>query len=264
MDAKNIELRIPAYESGEASLVELFEHPDDPPFYGSQHLLNCSLVYPDLWEEELRAVGIEKVGPHFKKKYSSSWYHWGKCGGLAIQYQCGPDTADRTFRRKGSYDRIKGSLRALSAHNDRQVKFANKHGWVETIPDRSICPDRGYPLMCGRTLGGGIKPTVPLNYRTQGSAGWWMVKALNRCQGQLAKWRTSGFDGFIALTVHDEILFDMPVAARNNAGQPGNLWRAAVLKRLMETGGSDIGVPTPVSVEYHEKNWAEGEDACLA
>ena len=39
-----------------------------------------------------------------------------------------------------------------------------------------------------------------------------------------------------------------------------NLGRARVLQRLMARGGEDlvVRVPTPVSVEYHEKSWASG------
>ena len=99
---------------------------------------------------------------------------------------------------------------------------------------------------------------MPLNYRTQGTAGWWMIRAMNRCQEQLVRWRSAGFDGFIALTVHDELVFDFPKAKAGADGKPGNLWRMRTLQRLMERGGEDIGVPTPVSVEHHEKSWAKG------
>lgn len=259
MDAKNIELRLPAYESGEKSLIALFERPNDPPFYGSQHLLNCSMVYDDVWRDELRAVGLEKVGPHFKKKYNTTLYHYGKCGGLAMQYQCGEGTADRTFRRKGGYNRIKASLVALEKLNAKCVDFANRNGYVETIPDRSIDPDHGYPLLCTRNEWGRIKPTVPLNYRTQGTAGWWMMRALNRCHAKIKEWREKGFDAWIALTVHDELVFDFPKRA-DPIKDPmrSNLWRAQALRRLMEKGGEDVGVPTPVSMEYHAVSWDKG------
>jgi hypothetical protein len=37
-----------------------------------------------------------------------------------------------------------------------------------------------------------------------------------------------------------------------------NLGKVRVLQRLMESCGPDIGVPTPVNLEYHEVNWAKG------
>ncbi|KKK85693.1 hypothetical protein LCGC14_2770740, partial [marine sediment metagenome] len=46
LDAENIELRIPAYEAGETEMIDLFERPDDPPYFGSAHVLMFSVVYP--------------------------------------------------------------------------------------------------------------------------------------------------------------------------------------------------------------------------
>lgn len=261
MDAKNIELRIPAFESGERSLIELFERPNDPPFYGSQHMLNMSIVYADVWQEELRRVGPEKVAAHCKKKYGAGGqpYHCSKCGGLAMQYQCGESTADKAFRRKGGYAKLKAFFSKVDALNDRWVAFARKHGYVETMPDRSL-GGRGYPLQCSRVSWGGVKPTVPLNYHVQGTAGWWMVRAMTRCYEQLLEWRRrDGFDGFIALTVHDELVFDFP-RGRGKEPWKTHLPKIAKLQKLMEQGGRDIGVPTPVSRTYHPNNWSEGED----
>lgn len=260
MDARNIELRIPAYESGERALIDLFEHADDPPFYGSQHMLNMSIVYDDVWRDAVRAVGIAKAAAYCKKKYGAGGqpYHCSKCGGLAMQYQCGEETADRAFRRKGGYKKLKAFLGKIRAHNDRCVEFANRHGYVETIPDHSISPERGYPLLVARSDWGKVLPTTPLNYRTQGTAGWWMVRAMNRCQDKLRRWRAEeGFDGYMALTVHDELVFDFPKGEGREPWRT-NLPKIRVLRLLMQKGGDDVGVPTPVSVEYHAKSWAKG------
>ncbi len=254
MDAKNIELRLPAGESGEPELVALFERPDDPPFYGSQHLLNASVVYQDVWEQELAAVGLEKVGPHFKKKYESSWYGYAKNGDFGMQYQCSEATADRAFHRPGSFRKLKSKFVRLDDLNRRQVEIANKLGYVETIIDRTVNPRRGYPLLVTRTDWGRAKPTQPLNYRTQGSAGWWMVKAVNRCHAQLLEWRAAGCDAWMVLTVHDELVFDFP--ARPNRG---NLPKVRKLAQLMEEGGVDMGISTPVGISLHRSNWAEEE-----
>lgn len=256
-DASNIELRIPTFECGEPKLVELFERPNDPPYYGSQHLLNFSIVYHDIWANESLAVGIAKVGPHCKKKYASTYYQCTKNGGLAMQYQCGQATADRSFRRPG-FAKLKQGLPLMEAHNARCVEHANRYGWVETIPDRTMSCGKGYPLLCRRGGGGRIVPTTPLNYRTQGTAGCWMVKAMNRCRPKLLEWRTAGFDAWMALTVHDELMFMMPKRPAGRDGKPGNLWRMRIIQKLMEQGGDDIGVPTPVAVEHHESNWSEG------
>ena len=86
MDGKNLELRIPAYEANEREMIALFERPDEAPYYGSNHLLNFHTVYENLWNKELAEVGFDKVGPHCKKKYASTWYQWCKNGGFAKQY----------------------------------------------------------------------------------------------------------------------------------------------------------------------------------
>ena len=248
-DAENIELRIPAYVSGQPELIALFEKPNDPPFFGSQHLLNFSIVYPDLWAKELSKQ--EKDKGHIKEKYGADWYQSCKNGGFAKQYRGGKETVDRTFRRRGSFDRLSAKLDRLEALDAKLVAEAHKLGYVETLPDKSVNPKRGYPLLCSRTEYGKPFPTLPLNYMVQGTAGWWMVKAINRCHAQLKAWQETGFSGRLVLTVHDELVFDFP------KGGLKNLPKVKALKALMELGGQDIGVPTTVSLSYHPKNWAE-------
>ena len=264
-DAKNIELRIPAYKAGEEDQIALFEKPHEPPYYGSNHLLNFHTIYPDIWEEELQRVGFDKVGPHIKSTLDGSWYTYAKNTGLGIQYRAGKATADKAAHRAGSYDRIMARFAKLHGSgglNEALVLHARRHGYVETFPSRSIDPQRGYPLMVARNEHGKVKDTTPLSYCIQGTAGVWMAQALVRCQSQLDIWKKqSGFDGFITLTVHDEVVFDMPKV--DNNGEDGNLWRLSILKDLMEQGGNDIDVPTPVSVERHYISWADGEELDL-
>ena len=248
LDAKNIELRLPAYESGELDLIKLFEAPDEPPFYGSEHLLNFSVVYPEIWERELREVGVDRVGPHCKKKYESTWYKWCKNGDFAVGYQAGDRTADRAFHRPGSRARLIARFTKKEALNRRWVQFASKHGYVETMPDRTVCPERGYPLLCTRSERGEIVPTIPLNYHIQGTAMWWTMKAMIRCDAQLEEWRRQGYDGRVVMQVHDEMVFDLPKRAHPKADpKRSNLGKIRVLQKLMEEGGNDLGIPTPVA-----------------
>jgi DNA polymerase I-like protein with 3'-5' exonuclease and polymerase domains len=258
LDAKNIELRIPAYESEEADLVALFEHPDDPPYYGSNHLLNFHTVYPDIWDKELQEVGLEKVGPHCKKKYEATWYRYDKNGGFAIQYQAGKETTDAAFRRKGAFDLLKTRFTQLEKLNGKYLDMANKFGYVTTLPDKDVDPDRGYPLLCKRTRWGRIKPTTPLNYHVQGTAMWWMQQAMTRCQAQLEKWNLESVHKFyMILQVHDEIVFDFPKGTGKEPWRT-NLGKIRKIQQLMERGGRGIGIPTPVSVEYHPVSWDTG------
>jgi DNA polymerase I-like protein with 3'-5' exonuclease and polymerase domains len=279
LDAKNIELRIPAYEAGETLLIDLFEKPDEPPYYGSNHLLNFSTVYDDLWNDALKSVGLEEVGPYCKKRYASTWYQRAKNGWFAIQYGAvdkanGTGTADRAFGRPGSHSKLKSRLGRLEQLNRSQIAFANARGYVETIPDRNVDPKRGYPLQVARTDRGTVLETIPLSYHVQGTAMWWMLKAMNRCDNFLQQWNGSGrihqfvlspilsrmrrLGYYLVMQVHDELVFDFP------QGQGEEPWKTNLpvireIKRLMELGGSDIGVPTEVSVEYHADYWNEGK-----
>jgi hypothetical protein len=265
MDAKNIELRIPAYEAGEEEMIRLFEKADEPPYYGSNHLLNFHTVYPDVWDKELREVGLDKVGPHCKKKYASSLYHRAKCGGFAVQYGAveilnGWGTADRAFGRQGAHALLKQRFRRIHGPgglNEWCIKTATKQGYIETLPDRKVDPKRGYPLLCTRTENGRILPTVPLNYRVQGSCCWALGRMMVLARAKLREWReTEGFDGHLILYVHDEVGFDFPFRANK-----GNLDKAMELKKIMETVGDDLipRIPLVMGVEYHVESWAEGE-----
>lgn len=240
MDYQNIELRIPAYESGEAAMIELFEKSNDPPYFGSYHLLNASIIYPqEFWPL------AEKKGA-FKDRYKSTLYQYDKNGGFALQYGCGERKADKTFRVKGAYRLLKEKLPKIAALSDKYVQMAERQGYVTTLG--------GYPILASRTDDGRVLTTTPFNYHVSGSACEAKNRGLVRCSDQLAAWQQEGFDGHIALEIHDEILFDFP---RGKTPDENN-WRALELKRLMELSGNDIGIPCPVSVEYHDTSWAKG------
>lgn len=269
MDAQNIELRIPAYESGEEAMIELFERPNDPPFYGSNHLLIFSVLHEAVWNKHLKEVGIKDVGPYCKKTYASTLYQRVKNGNFAVQYGAidrdGEDemgTADKAYGMKGAQKLIESRFTKQAELNRWCIATAQANGYIETIPDKSVDPDRGYPLVCPFKYGK-VQPTVPLNYRVQGTAMQWTNRAMVRCDEFLQDYnRSKGHppDHYrITMQVHDEIVFDFPRL-------PGNLLRPwennlpviRELKRLMELGGEGIGVPTPASCEYHSTTWSKG------
>lgn len=241
LDYENIELRIPAYESGEEAMVELFERPDDPPYFGSYHLLNASIVYPDLFWPLAETKGA------FKEKYNATWYKWCKNGGFAIQYGCQEKKADATFRRRGAYRLIKERMPKVAALNAKYVAMADRLGYVETIPDRSVCPERGYPLLVSRSKWGKVSPTLPLNYHVQSTAMWCMQRAMVRCHEYL---RDCGVDARIVMQVHDEMVFDFPAGGRRN------LPKVRRLRTLMEQSGDDVGIPLRVAISYHPRDWS--------
>jgi DNA polymerase I-like protein with 3'-5' exonuclease and polymerase domains len=264
LDAKNIELRIPAYESGEEAFIALFERENDPPYFGSNHLLIAHLLHPTEFEACVDEHG-QLDGRIFKKRYASTLYQRTKNGNFAVQYGAvdrddGMGTADRTYGIPGAQARIKARFTKQEALNQKWIRFAEKHGYVETMPSKFVDPTRGYPIMCSRTEWGRIKPTVPLNYHVQSTAMEWTQSAMIRCDEQLAAWRQDeGLDAHMILQGHDELVFDFP-----RAGDPvkdparSNLRWIRTIRSLMELGGDDIGVPTPVGVEYHSSTWAEG------
>lgn len=249
MDYDNIELRIPAYESNEMSMIELFEKGDEPPYFGSNHLLTASIIYPDLFWPL-----ADKKG-EFKKRYGSSWYQWTKNFNFAIQYGAGEKTADLAAHKPGCWKLMKSKLKRLSDLNSWCIRFAVKNGYIETLPDKTVDPKRGYPLSC---IGddGRVSPTIPLNYRVQGSAMWSTTTAMPRCQDLLNsfnKGKPKISQAFIIMQVHDELVFDFP---------KGGIKNYPIIKRLgeeMERSGDNIGIPLKVSINYHPNNWRDSE-----
>lgn len=266
LDAQNIELRIPAYESGEEAFIALFERPNDPPYFGSNHLLISHLLHPKEFEACVNDKG-QMDGRIFKKKYAATLYQRTKNGNFAVQYgavdrEDGMGTADRTYGIPGAQARIKAKFVKQEALNQKWIKFAEKCGYVETMPSTFIDPERGFPIMCTRTEYGRIKPTVPLNYHVQGTAMQWTETAMIRCDEFLEELNRKAKKTLYWMTiqVHDELVFDFPRKAHPKSDpKNSNLAVIKEIQRLMSLGGDDIGVPTPVSCEYHADNWSVGE-----
>lgn len=258
MDAQNIELRIPTFEAVENDLIEVFLHPDRAPYYGSYHYVIFDLLHPELFK---------KHGKDCKKLFGATWYQWVKNGNFAIIYGAQEETADRTYHVPGAYQLIQDRFPAIAALNRRMQDTANRTGYVETIPDKSVNPKRGYPLMCTRTEYGKVLPTVPLNYHVQGTAMWWTMMFQIQAHTLLQEWnedipeeRLEGSGYFIAMQVHDEIVFDFPKRAHPLKNPKGsNLRRVRKLQEIALECGNNIGIPTPTGIEYHEENWSEGD-----
>jgi DNA polymerase I-like protein with 3'-5' exonuclease and polymerase domains len=260
LDAKNLELRIPAFVANEKDLIWIFEHPNEPPYYGSYHLFVFDILHPELFA---------KHGVDCKTLFEATWYQWTKNGNFSIIYGAQKRTADRAYHVNGAYEKVRYRMPNIARLSDRMQEQARKYGLVETIPDREVDSERGYPIMCARGLDGKVLPTIPLNYFVSGSACWWMRRAMIKCHDKLSDWR-SRCDAFMAMQVHDEIVFDFPKLGdprkdREKEKMYGsryfrtsNLWRVRELQKLMESCGDAIGVPTPVDVEYHPAHWAEG------
>jgi DNA polymerase I-like protein with 3'-5' exonuclease and polymerase domains len=254
LDYENIELRIPAYEAGEDAMIELFEKPDEPPYYGSNHFLFFAILHPEAFAKYGKSIKTS-IEP-YRGAPLKDWYQWTKNGDFAVQYGAVAEsgTADRAYHVPGAQAKIESYLKNIKKLSMSQIAFANKHGYVETIPDKTVDPKRGYPLLCTRSKWGKVEPTVPLSYHIQGTAMWCTCKAMIRCHEQCREWsRIEGKKYHIILQVHDELVFDFP------RGGPKNFPKVRKLKRLMEESGDDIDVPLKVSVSYCPVAWSEGK-----
>lgn len=247
LDYCNLELVLPAYECNEEEMIQLFERPNDPPYFGSQHLLIAHILHPKEFEECL-AKGLD-----FKKVYKDTLYQWTKNGDFAVTYGAIEEsgTADTAYHMKGAQRLIKQRLKKLTDLNNYYVDYAKKHGIVYTMFDKDI--GGAYPIMAARDEWGRIKPTAALNYHVQGSAMWAMCKAMIRVNDYLNSLNNGSF---ITLQVHDELVLDLPVAKPGTSNEPVIM----NVKRLMEQSGDDLGVPLRTSVSYHPNNWSKEEE----
>lgn len=248
IDYENIELRIPAFEAGEQELMDVFLRPNEPPYFGSYHLVIFELLHPEKFRQ---------FGKRCKAEFESTWYQWVKNGNFAILYGAMERKADATYRVPGAYRRIRGRFPKMAALADRMIALANRTGGVETVPDRNVDPTRGYPIICSRGKRGEILPTVPFNYHIQSTAMWCTARAMVRTDARCSEWRAEGFDAWLALQVHDEIVFDLPAGGRRN------LPRVKELVALMEKSGDDIGVPLKAAAKYCPNNWATPEELAV-
>lgn len=250
-DAKNIELRLPAYEAGEQAMIDLFEKPDEAPYFGSYHLLVFDILHP----KEFALHGAE-----CKNIYEATLYQWIKNGNFAVQYgaQEYSGTADRAYHVDGAQSLIQGRFTNIAKLSVSMIAHAERYGFVYTMPDRTTNSKHGYPLECTRTRWGGIKPTVPLSYHIQGTAMWVMCRMMIEAQKYIDAYNEGrpGSEWIYSIAqIHDEILFDFPFKANQ-----GNLKIARDLQRIMSKIGDDLvsGIPLPTSLKYHAETWAGG------
>jgi DNA polymerase-1 len=246
-DYNNLELRLSAYQAGELEMIRLFEKPNDAPYFGSYHLM----VFDTLHTARL---GLDTSDPQYllkaKKQHAATWYQWTKNGNFAVSYGAMEmsGTADRAYHVEGAQSIVAGRFQKIAELNQRMIHQADEYNFVETMPDRTVDPSKGYPLLAGRTKWGSLRETTPLNYNIQGTACWLMQRAMVKVFDYLRDLP----DYHMIMNVHDEIVFDFPKNKRKN------LKHIRHIEKLMCSVGDDIGVPLTVGTDYHEKTWAEG------
>jgi hypothetical protein len=249
--------------------MAVFLRPKEAPYFGSYHLVVFDFLHPKLFAKD---------GVKVKEVHESTWYQWVKNGDFALIYGAGKRKTDATFHVPGAHEMLKGRFPNIFALADKQARDAKRLGYVQTIPDRTIDPNRGFPVMAGRTDSGDILPTTPLNYHVSATACWAAQKAQWRCDAILQQWADSSvwqrmIPAHMKMQVHDEIVFDFPRSVspaddlqneKDNGGPlseladyRSNLGYVRQLQREMEKSGDDIGMPLPVGVEYNADNWSE-------
>jgi len=246
LDYNNLELRIPAYECQEPAMLELFENPSNPPYFGSYHLLVFDILYPDLFE---------KYGAEVRDRYKSTLYQYTKNGNFAELYGAVDitdlgigdlGTADRAFHYPGAQSMVANRLRKKSELNRQWIAYARKHGYVETTPDKTVDANCGYPLYCPKNKYGQVRETIPLNYHVQGTACWVIQSAMVKVQKYLSF--LPGY--YMIMQIHDELVLDFPYRSAK-----GNLPKVNKVRLLMESCGNDIDVPLTCGIDYHPDNW---------
>jgi len=247
LDFDNFELRIPAYESGEPAMLELFENPDASPYFGSYHSLICHILHKEEFEKCKDGNGFKNKRPDLYRKAKSGNFA-ELCG--AVDTKDGNSTADKTFGVPGAQSIIASRLTNKNRLNKELVNFANSHGYVQTIPDKEIDSEKGYPIVCDFNYHRGIrtvKPTQPMSYHVQGTACWVVYRAMDKVEKYLKKF---GPDYEIIMNVHDELSFSFPF--KDNLG---NLNIIRKVREIMESCGDSIGVKLTCGIDYHPKNW---------
>lgn len=249
-DYTGIELAIPAYEAGETEMVKVFDNPDEGPYYGSYHLLIFDTLHHDIFKQH---------GKNIKQLYEDTLYQWVKNGNFARQYGAQEKKVDQTYRVKGAFKLISKRFPKIDALSRKYLQLAECNNCVTTTPDKFIDPIHGFPIQSKRGQWGKVEPTTPFCYHVSSTATQVLNRAMILCDEKLLEWRSGGYDAWMILTIHDELVFDLPSIFLNKKDQTYSDSRANELRTIMESAANGIGIPIKVSVERHSSSWADGE-----
>lgn len=127
------------------------------------------------------------------------------------QYGCMEKKANVTAHHPKAFKMKAERCPKIDALAKKLIKEAEKNNCVTTIPDRTVDPERGFPIMSKRSHWGKVEPTTPLCYHVSSTAAQVLNKAMVLCDEKLIEWRIDGFDAHMILTIHDELVFDFPL-----------------------------------------------------
>lgn len=225
-DFENIELRIPAYVSGDKRLIEAFEKG-----VSVHEIIAEELNGPKAKWKTLNKADWKK-SPEYKRT---------KNGNFALIYGASPRKADATYGVDGAYERLCKRFSKLMKLMQSVIEKAEKNRYVETLWGYRLYvpPRRAY---------------CAFNYFVQGSAGDAMKYALLCVDNDVETWKRNGE---LLLTVHDELIVELPHSGLNRAARFDYCGVCADrVKYVMEEPGRNIGIPLTASAEIVLTNWA--------
>jgi len=223
VDYSQIELRLAAEIAGIGALKQAFRDGDDI------HALTASQVFGIPMSEMTRDIRNRAKAINFGIIYGISGFGLGQQLGVGA-------------REAGEY--IKQYLERfheLRVYMDETKSFARTHGYVLTLAGRKCyMPGIGNKIPSVRAAA----ERQAVNARIQGTAADIIKRAMIRVDRAL---RQANSPARMLLSVHDELVFEVPEAAAPEA--------AELVKREMEASAT-LGVPL-VAEAHWAKNWAD-------
>ena len=214
-DYSQIELRILAHFSGDAAFVEAFRAGHDI------HRQTAAIIY---------GVPVSDVSPQMRAAAKTVNFAtiYGQ-GAFALAGNLGISVAEAKAFIDAYFERFPGVRNYL----DTQVEMARRCGYVETLSGRRrYIPEINSKNFNIRSFGERVATNAPV----QGSAADIIKIAMIRIDHRL---RAEGSGARMLLQVHDELLFEVPVAELEPT--------RTLVQELME-GAFSLSVPLEVTV----------------
>jgi DNA polymerase-1 len=227
-DYSQIDLRVLAHLSGDATLVDAFQRGEDIHVRTATELLGVSADHVDANARRMaKTINFGIIYGMGPQRLAAS---------LGIPLKDAADYIKRYFER----------LPGVRAFMDDTVREARERGYVVTMYGRRrYLPELQGPAGAGRAQAERIAVNTPI----QGSAADLIKVAMIRLYDEF---KSGKMDARMLLQVHDELLFEVPV---------GELDAAAEAARRQMEGVGELKVPLRVDLKSGP-NWAqlEGRD----
>jgi DNA polymerase-1 len=228
LDYSQLQLRIFAYVAGEKQLIQAFEDGYDAHTYMAMRIFNKD------------ADDITKLERRIAKNVN-----------FGFIFGASPSKIELTAGVPGLWDTVIRMFPSAHRLMESTKKQVYRTGYVTT--------PHGYRLYLPEKYGK-VAAHAGVNYIIQGCEGDIVKNAMINCYKHIRMLQEMYmFDGYMSFQVHDELIFDFPrdidLSDVDCSGMGGHV--ILNLKALMEKPGSDIGMVTPVDVEYTITNWAD-------